>query len=305
MRLWAMRGWALAALMLVFVPTLAHAAPGTCTMTATDISFGVYAGGQTTATGSIKITCMGGNGNNTVTVDLSYGSTSMNFPNSTANRQMSSGASRLAYQIYTSPARSTIWGDGSGGTQKLTGVPINYQAGANPPPVTTTVTPFAVVFAGALPPHGVYSDLIVVRLEGANPSSATFNVTADVLPVCSVSASDLNFGAYSRVQLDGTTTVSATCTFAAPYSVGLDQGVAAGSTVTTRKMKGPAGALLNYSLFQNSGRTTNWGNTVGTDTVGSIGTGVAQTFTVFGRIPAAQAVGPGAYQDTITVTVTF
>ena len=54
-------------------------------------------------------------------------------------------------------------------------------------------------------------------------------------------------------------------------------------------------ALVNYSLFSNSGRTTNWGNTVGTDTVSGTGIGSAQSLTVYGRIPPQTTPSPGTY----------
>jgi spore coat protein U-like protein len=62
---------------------------------------------------------------------------------------------------------------------------------------------------------------------------------------------------------------------------------------------------LNYSLFSDSARAVNWGNTVGTDTVAGIGTGSAQTITVYGTIPSNQGNRAGTYADTITVTVTY
>ena len=65
------------------------------------------------------------------------------------------------------------------------------------------------------------------------------------------------------------------------------------------------GATINYSLYNNSGRTTNWGNTIGTDTVSSTGTGASQSFTVYGRVPAQTTPAPATYSDTITVTVTY
>jgi spore coat protein U-like protein len=99
--------------------------------------------------------------------------------------------------------------------------------------------------------------------------------------------------------------MTATCTGSTPYNVGLNAGTATGATVTTRSMTGPAGALLGYKLFTNSGHTTNWGNTVGTNTEAGIGTGLAQSLTVFGQIPAGQSVTPGAYSDTIIVTLTY
>ena len=62
---------------------------------------------------------------------------------------------------------------------------------------------------------------------------------------------------------------------------------------------------IAYQLYQNSGRTTVWGNTVGTNTVASTGTGNSQPLTVYGNVPA-QATPPAAtYNDTITVTVTY
>ena len=59
------------------------------------------------------------------------------------------------------------------------------------------------------------------------------------------------------------------------------------SSVTARKLKGgPSNELINYAIYSNSGRTTNWGNTVGTDTVAGTGNGSAQTLQVYGRVPA-------------------
>ena len=62
---------------------------------------------------------------------------------------------------------------------------------------------------------------------------------------------------------------------------------------------------VNYTLYSNSGRTTLWGNTVGTDTVAATGNGASQSYTVYGRVPTQAAPAPGTYTDTITVTVTY
>ena len=70
-------------------------------------------------------------------------------------------------------------------------------------------------------------------------------------------------------------------------------------------MTGPASALLGYKLFRDSGRTLNWGNTVGTDTVSGTGNGIAQLLTVYGQVPAGQFPRPGNYADTITATITY
>jgi spore coat protein U-like protein len=70
-------------------------------------------------------------------------------------------------------------------------------------------------------------------------------------------------------------------------------------------MTGPGSALLHYKLFSNSGYTTNWGNTVGTDTLAGTGNGGTQPLTVYGQIPAAQFTAQGNYTDTIIVTLTY
>lgn len=141
----------------------------------------------------------------------------------------------------------------------------------------------------------------------AGTASATFQVTADVLAACSVSATTLNFANYtsSAGNKDVQSTVSVTCSNGTTYNVGLNEGASTGATVSARAMTGPASALLNYSLFSDSGRTVNWGNTVPTDTVGGTGSGAAQTLNVYGRIPGSQYVAIGHYTDTITATVTF
>jgi spore coat protein U-like protein len=147
---------------------------------------------------------------------------------------------------------------------------------------------------------------VAAQAIGPAPTSiTTFAVTATVSTTCFLTANSLNFGPYTSAQLDGTTTLNATCSSATPYNIGLDQGTSSGATINARAMSGPGSQLLSYSLFRDAAHTLNWGNTIGTDTVASTGTGASQSFSVFGRIPAAQFVGAGEYSDTITVTLTF
>jgi spore coat protein U-like protein len=139
----------------------------------------------------------------------------------------------------------------------------------------------------------------------AATATTTFGVSATVAATCLISASPLGFGSYTGVVDPASSTVTVTCTNTTPYNVGLSAGLATGATVTTRSMTGPASALLGYGLFSDAGHTTNWGVTIGTDTVAGTANGAAQPITVFGQIPAAEFVAPGAYADTITATVTF
>jgi spore coat protein U-like protein len=146
--------------------------------------------------------------------------------------------------------------------------------------------------------------------RAANPATtvtATFTVSTDVVTSCNVSATPLSFGSYNAsATSNSTSVVTVACSNTVPYNVGLDAGTGTGATVTSRSMTGPTGALpLHYSLFQDSARTINWGDTVGTDTVAGTGNGSGQTLTVYGQVPAGQGNRPGTYNDTITVTVTY
>jgi spore coat protein U-like protein len=89
-----------------------------------------------------------------------------------------------------------------------------------------------------------------------------------------------------------------------PYNIGLDAGTGTGATVAARKMTNGANTIT-YSLYSDSGRTTVWGNTVGTNTVSATGNGASQTYTVYGRVPSQTTPAAATYTDTITVTVTY
>jgi spore coat protein U-like protein len=142
---------------------------------------------------------------------------------------------------------------------------------------------------------------------GASTATGSFNVQVAITSTCVVNgATAMNFGSQGvlSANVNQTSTVTVSCTNTTPYNIGLDKGLN-GSSVTTRQMKSAGGALVNYSLFSDAGRTANWGNTVGTDTVTATGNGSAQAFIVYGQIPAQLTPAPAAYTDTITVTVTY
>ncbi len=141
----------------------------------------------------------------------------------------------------------------------------------------------------------------------AATTTATFTVTADVQTTCNITAQNLNFGAYTGVQLDSTTTLTVTCSNGVPWTIGLNAGTSPGATVSTRKMTGPGADLLPYNLYEDAGHTINWDNTGGAGVLSGTGagSGTPQPETVYGRIPAGAFVGPGAYSDTITATLTF
>jgi spore coat protein U-like protein len=146
----------------------------------------------------------------------------------------------------------------------------------------------------------------------AATQTAVLNISASVVAVCSISnVAGLNFGVYDVTAAgadDTTGSFDVTCSSGAPVVVELDEGAnaAVGSLPDAPLRTMVDGAVptpLAYSLYTDAARTTAWG--AGAAAVGTTGTGVAQAFTVYGRIPALQAALSGAYTDTVTVTVTY
>ena len=107
----------MAALMVAELPGTAWAA-AVCTASATPLAFGTIdpLGSTITSNGTITVACTGGATAATYTVKLSAGNSG-----SFATRQMKSGTNTLNYNLYTSSALSTIWGDATGGSSSVTG----------------------------------------------------------------------------------------------------------------------------------------------------------------------------------------
>jgi spore coat protein U-like protein len=151
---------------------------------------------------------------------------------------------------------------------------------------------------------GLLALVLAPTPAAATTATTTFAVSATVQATCSVTATAMAFGTYSSTAAsNSSSTVSVSCTNTTPYTIGLDAGLTAGATVTTRQMKNGS-ALLNYALYSDSGRTTNWGNSTGSWVSGT-GNGAAQALTVYGQVATGQYVTPGSYSDTITATVTY
>lgn len=133
----------------------------------------------------------------------------------------------------------------------------------------------------------------------AQTTTTTFNVTANVASSCTTTAADLVFGSYTAtaaVPLDQTSTITVTCTNGETY------GIDVGATPMARTMAGPAGSTLNYGMYSDNTYLAAFGF----GPTALTGTGAAQTYTVYGRIPAGQFnAKSGAHAAVVTVTVTY
>jgi spore coat protein U-like protein len=147
----------------------------------------------------------------------------------------------------------------------------------------------------------------------AATTGTSFQVTATVQSTCSATAATLAFPNYTPgggAQI-GNTTISVKCTKNTPFTVALNAGSTTGDAFTQRVMGGSGANTLQYNLFTSAALAQIFGDgTGGTGTVAGTGLGVAtaNAVQVFGQVPDSatnQAAVPGAYADTITVTVTY
>ena len=129
--------------------------------------------------------------------------------------------------------------------------------------------------------------------------------TGSAAAQCSVGTSGLNFGAYShRRAVTSTASITVGCEAGVAFSIELSKG---NGDFPQRKMQSAKGGNLSYNLYIRPNYRQIWGDgrTSGTDTMGGVGNGGTQNFTVFSRIPRGQKPEPGHYSDNITVTVRF
>ncbi|NUS60573.1 MAG: spore coat protein U domain-containing protein [Lysobacter sp.] len=164
----------------------------------------------------------------------------------------------------------------------------------------------------------VTGSMFAAASASAANANGNLNVTANVAASCMVSSpGSLAFGAYDPANVnntadrDGAGTINVRCTRGTTTTIALEQGAApaTGSDCTTplRQMTDGGAERLRYDLFSDSGRTTTWGCTQGTNTTShtSTNSSTAAVLDVWGRIPAGQNVAPGNYSDTVRILLTF
>jgi len=115
----------------------------------------------------------------------------------------------------------------------------------------------------------------------------------------------VSFGNYDPMlsgNLDTTGSIQLRCSKNTPnVSVKIDAGTS-GSFVP-RYMQGPSDQLA-YNLYLDASRTTIWGDgTSGTSIAFFPTIGRLATLPIYARTPLGQSVGPGAYADSVVVTV--
>jgi len=145
-----------------------------------------------------------------------------------------------------------------------------------------------------------------------------FEGRAEAADSCSMSVGGINFGVYdptagSATTSVGTVLVSCSWTAPAPASINVAVSLSTGSSgsYSVRTMKSGS-STLQYNLYFNTNGSTIWGNGTGgsdygaaTITTGTPSGSGSTSGTIYGIVPAHQDVAPGAYGDTIIVTLSY
>jgi spore coat protein U-like protein len=238
-------------------------------------------------------------------------------------RFLLNGGSQLNFNLYQDGAYASVWGSnlwGFAGSYTSPTVDVALNGSGNG---SASQTIYGQVWAGQPTlPAGVYSSSFTglqasvayaystvgtcATIGSSHATTAPFTVTATNATICLVSAATLNFGSTGvlRSSLDNTSSITVTCTNAAPYTVALDGGLSGATNPAQRKMA-QAAQTITYGLYQDAGRAVPWGDSVGVNTMTGTGTGLAQTLTVYGRVPAQNTPAPGTYSDTVVMTISY
>ncbi|QFS46045.1 spore coat U domain-containing protein [Nostoc sphaeroides] len=148
----------------------------------------------------------------------------------------------------------------------------------------------------------------------AQTATSPLGVSATVIANCTISTTAVAFGNYDPIVTNASAakantagSITTTCTNGSTVGVRLGQGAnaAGGSTddVPLRQMINGAN-VLGYSLYQDAGLATIWGNTAATD-LPLTGSGIAQITPIFGSITGGQNKPAGSYTDTVVAAVDF
>jgi spore coat protein U-like protein len=149
--------------------------------------------------------------------------------------------------------------------------------------------------------------------------TGTINVVLNLQNVCVVSNvksqgntdfGTLNFGSPGSLaanvdavlDISSNAGVQVTCSKDQNYHIALGPGQNASSE--SRQLKGPKGDLIPYALYRDSSRSSFWGNGTFGARVDTQGTGNAQTWPIYGRIPGTPTMYPsGSYSDKVEVEI--
>jgi spore coat protein U-like protein len=295
-------------LLLLFGPEEAQAQ--SCSASVTTVDFGtpqLLTGASVDVTGTATISCSN-IGNNDMRVCASFEAGSGGTSGTSRTLAGPSGATIL-YNVYSDAARTQRWGSR---TNSSLGSPASIYITENGSPTVSATVYGRLVSPQPTAPPGTYTSTVSTTFRFVDDEAScggstemidrnpSFVVRAELQPYCVLGVQNLDFGREGVIDkpIDVASSLSVTCTKTTSYTVSLSAG---GSGDETARRMARAGRYVSYQIYKDSGRLQPW-TTTG---AGGTGTGLAQTVSVYGRVPAQATPPPGTYTDTIIVTVTY
>ncbi len=157
---------------------------------------------------------------------------------------------------------------------------------------------------------------VIVVFSGAAfgaTTTTTLDVSANVIPTCTVSASPVNFGDFdSSADIYANGDVTVNCASGVPYHIALGAGQNQDPSSLGRRITDGSGNYILYFLLKPD-MYYQWGDSDYDNTyphgssVAGTGSGSTQPYTVYGSILQSSALGKpsGLYTDVVTVTVHY
>ncbi|MDE2384021.1 MAG: spore coat U domain-containing protein [Alphaproteobacteria bacterium] len=290
-----------------------------CNFAMTNINFGninIGPGGTPSTTGTLTANCSG-IANRTITICPNIGDGTGGSA-SGSPRYLLNGANTISYDLLQPNGQvwgSFVWpyaarapilsltlnGQGTGSlSQTVQAVISGSIASAPTGTYLSTYSAYHTLFDYGYAP-GQNCSVVSTRA-----TQAPFAVQAANVATCNLSTTAMDFGTLSGLTTAqaATSQIGITCTKGAAYVVSLSNGSNGGTGPTARKMAG-AGGSISYGIYRDAAHAQPWGQTTGTDTVSGIGTGLAQTVTAYGFLPAQGNPNPATYSDVVVVTVSY
>ena len=233
----------------------------------------------------------------------------------------------LKFQLFH-PDGSTIWGT-QGGAQLPEPVEIVLQNVPARVTRTGTISMQGRIISGQAPvapgnflndfsgPHTKISVKVsTLSLPAScgtdNDGNFPFQVTATIDKSCNVDATDMNFGSVLQpvlaTNIDAQSNINVNCTLSTPYTIAL---IPSNNSSTGAGQMSPSGGLpgntdkVPYQLYRDVVSTgQQWGSQIGVNTMAGTGTGLNQSYRVYGRVPFANFAAD-TYKDVVTVRVDY
>lgn len=145
--------------------------------------------------------------------------------------------------------------------------------------------------------------------QAASPQTADITVSAQISANCTISAGNMQFGAYDPIvansgtgsDVTATADITTTCTSGSSPLINLSLGDFSNGA-GLRQMASGANRL-SYNLYSDNGHNALWD--VNSDVPATTPDGTPHVNTVFGLLPKGQNKPVGSYSDVVVASVSF